>query len=604
MANDKIEKVVELKGDVSDLNSKLDQTSEKLNKLDDDNTKVIHSSRKFGDVSKDTADKVTKNGGAIAILDSITGGLATKFKDAYEATGLFNLSLKGTKTALIATGIGAFIVALGLVITYWDDITEAINKSDDAIKELNQSVTESLGLFRLLSDSLLTAFLFDGILDATVSLGVLRNEFSELDNAIKQLEKSGMDSKENIESLVNSYRDYLGVQQNIKNITEEIKRIEEENPDDAAVKIKNLEFKLSKLFEQKFKLSQLFKVEPEKTDTTKSGKSKAELEAEAEAARLKEFNKQVYLEEVEAKKKALQNIADVEKEFRNKQLTKQLSAEQIEIANTQSKYEELIRQAEKYGKSTATLKEAQESELTDIANRYEEERIAIKRERQQQEIENDQEKFQEDLERTDGNYAQLREVLKTRLQQLADDERLSEEQRKQFVQEVTDAKIRIRESELNALSSGLASVSQIFTQLSELSAKDAKKQKDLAIAATIIDVLATDLSIIRGMVSTIPGPVGIAAGIAASIANHISGFTTIKKIKSTKIPGVGDGGGGGASAPPPMPQFNIVGKSSNNQLAETISKKQNEPVKAYVVSSDVTTGQSLDRNRINNSTFL
>jgi len=78
-----------------------------------------------GKTSK-SVDDVASNGGAIAVLDNLTGGLATRFKDAYEATKLFNLSLKGMRTALIATGIGALIVALGLVVAYWDEIEEAV----------------------------------------------------------------------------------------------------------------------------------------------------------------------------------------------------------------------------------------------------------------------------------------------------------------------------------------------------------------------------------------------------------------------------------------------------------------------------------------------
>ena len=59
------------------------------------------------------------------------------------------------------------------------------------------------------------------------------------------------------------------------------------------------------------------------------------------------------------------------------------------------------------------------------------------------------------------------------------------------------------------------------------------------------------------------------------------------------------GGGGGSSAP----QFNIVGQSSTNQLSQTISSQQKQPIKTYVVSGDVTTQQSLDRNAVQTSTF-
>ena len=76
---------------------------------------------------------VTANGGAMAILDTLTGGLATRMRDAFEATKLFNVSLKATKTALIATGIGALVVALGTIIAYWDDIVGFMAKQMQTI---------------------------------------------------------------------------------------------------------------------------------------------------------------------------------------------------------------------------------------------------------------------------------------------------------------------------------------------------------------------------------------------------------------------------------------------------------------------------------------
>ena len=65
-------------------------------------------------------------------------------------------------------------------------------------------------------------------------------------------------------------------------------------------------------------------------------------------------------------------------------------------------------------------------------------------------------------------------------------------------------------------------------------------------------------------------------------------------------PSIGGGGGGVASAPP---AFNVVGASATNQLAQTIGQKEQQPVKAYVVSNDVTTAQSLNRNIISSATL-
>jgi hypothetical protein len=44
------------------------------------------------------------------------------------------------------------------------------------------------------------------------------------------------------------------------------------------------------------------------------------------------------------------------------------------------------------------------------------------------------------------------------------------------------------------------------------------------------------------------------------------------------------------------PAFNIVGASDTNQLAEAIGGQAQQPVKAFVVSNDVSTAQELDRN--------
>jgi len=94
-------------------------------------------------------------------------------------------------------------------------------------------------------------------------------------------------------------------------------------------------------------------------------------------------------------------------------------------------------------------------------------------------------------------------------------------------------------------------------------------------------------------------------GAATSIASILS--QTIGSLSGSIGGGAGGGsadGGGSAAGAGGQPVFNIVGQSSTNQLADTIGRQQQEPVKAFVVSSEVTTAQSLDRNRVNNSTFL
>ena len=85
----------------------------------------------------------------------------------------------------------------------------------------------------------------------------------------------------------------------------------------------------------------------------------------------------------------------------------------------------------------------------------------------------------------------------------------------------------------------------------------------------------------------------IQAGIAGAFA-----LKTIKSIVSSKKPSSSSGGGGGGTAPAASqaPSFNVVGASDTNQLAQAIGEDSKKPVKAFVVSGDVSTAQSLDRN--------
>lgn len=96
----------------------------------------------------------------------------------------------------------------------------------------------------------------------------------------------------------------------------------------------------------------------------------------------------------------------------------------------------------------------------------------------------------------------------------------------------------------------------------------------------------------------------------AAIAIGVLGAAQIAAIASTKfvptatsVPsGVGGISGGAGAAPAQQePVFNIVGTGTQMQLAETVAQRTGEPVKAFVVSNDITTAQELDRNIITGS---
>ena len=87
------------------------------------------------------------------------------------------------------------------------------------------------------------------------------------------------------------------------------------------------------------------------------------------------------------------------------------------------------------------------------------------------------------------------------------------------------------------------------------------------------------------------GAIGAAGIIATGLAN-------VRNIVSTETPTPPSGAKASSPTPIQAPAFNVVGAAPENQLAQAIGGQESQPVKAYVVSNDVTNAQALDRNII------
>jgi len=91
------------------------------------------------------------------------------------------------------------------------------------------------------------------------------------------------------------------------------------------------------------------------------------------------------------------------------------------------------------------------------------------------------------------------------------------------------------------------------------------------------------------------------AGQAAGIISSIKSAVNAAKGQASAM-GASGGSGGSISTPSiptiaaQAPDFNVVGASGTNQLAQAINGQDKQPIKAYVVSNDVTNAQSLERN--------
>lgn len=116
------------------------------------------------------------------------------------------------------------------------------------------------------------------------------------------------------------------------------------------------------------------------------------------------------------------------------------------------------------------------------------------------------------------------------------------------------------------------------------------------------------------------GPTNLAAAAIFAKSEKANKLSYAKNIAMTKtsagisiaaiaagtiagLRGSSDSSGGGGTTAVQAPDFNIVGSTGVNQLAEAIGETTKEPIKAYVVSSDVTTAQELDRNIIDSASL-
>jgi len=163
---------------------------------------------------------------------------------------------------------------------------------------------------------------------------------------------------------------------------------------------------------------------------------------------------------------------------------------------------------------------------------------------------------------------------------------------------------KIKEIELNNnLNAAKGALSSIASALGEQSAVG----KAAAIASTTIDTYQAAVAAYKSVVGVpIVGP-GLA--IAAAAAAVAGGIANVKKIISTKTPG-GKGGGGAPPTAIPFRGGGVVGQTADTQPDLNFNTQQAtsditdvQPVRAFVVSNDVSNQQQLDRQAQSRSTL-
>jgi len=239
----------------------------------------------------------------------------------------------------------------------------------------------------------------------------------------------------------------------------------------------------------------------------------------------------------------------------------------------------------------AAKKQEIENQITTAQDEIDTYRFEKKLEKEQLIIENDALAFEAKLE-----------ALTEQERLITEATNISEEERTALLKANADARTEIAKKEAEAKLKLLDVVSAGLSLASSELGESTAAGKIAAVAAASISTYTA----IAGQLAAFSGVPVPGYAVAQAILTGATGLLQVKKILSVKTPKGGAGGvapsvsaaGGGA------PQFNVVGNSGVNQLAETLGgNSQQAPIQAYVVANDVTTAQGLNRNIVTNASL-
>jgi hypothetical protein len=457
------------------------------------------------------------------------------------------LAAKLLRGALISTGIGALVVGVGMLIANFDKVKKVVMTLIPGLSAVGDVVMSIVNT-------------------VTDFIGVTSEAGRSIDKMVSDSEKTLRKNQDFLDTQGDKYDEYTKrkIQANI-DYAAKVKEVAEDETRTEAEKLKYLKDLRDKADREIFQADKDRQAEKDK-------------KAKEEQDKRNEADKKLRDEAKEKAKKDAEDLANAKKQ--QVENTKALENEITQaIGDAQDKNAEMF----------MTAQEAEERSINDKYFRLKE--LAI----------------QQGKDINDIEIQQMNEINDVRLAYQATKKEQDEKIKQEDIareQAVADAKLAIQNAQLDNVSAGI-------NLLKDLGIKNKAIQKGLLIAENaagiakiIINTMAGNAKAVAASPLTAGQPfvavnsIGAGIGIASSIAATSKGLAALG----------GGGSTGGGSMPSgatqtTAPQFNIVGQSGTNQLAQTIAGQQNRPIEAFVVSSAVTNSQALDRNRVKTATF-
>jgi hypothetical protein len=537
------------------------------------------------------ADTTAKVGltGATGVLSTVTGGATTAMK-------LF-------RVALIATGIGAIIVLIGLLIANFDKVTAVVQKLSgyvikayDYFDNLGTSIKVLIGIFFPMIGVIygaIKALEYFNVIDTKNERDMSARHVANMKRVDKELAKQEQAKK----ARKKAYDEETG------NIDRQIKLLEAQGKSTEALEKLQLKrsltnqrelIKEARLNLQILRATNVGGVNDEMIEQTKTAIAEMKqailnTETDIQIARIE--STKVTKDEVEKNKDLAKTLEDLTE--KNKQYG--LSEKEL-LLLSKLKTDALIE--EQFLKSTDKDKEKQRTDAllaneTDYGNQLN----ALRK------------KEVSDLETLKTTSAKdgIAQLVTTRTTEL-EIEKNTADKKIEIEKALLQQKKDLQQQGLDIALQGVGVIKSVFENQKGIQKAAVIAESAIGIAKMIIanklaniGALATPQAIATSGASAVPviaaNNIATGLGIAANVAATAK---ALQALGGGNAPSgsVGGGGGGGGSQSF-TPSFNVVGNSGINQLANL----QQQPVKAYITTGEVSTALSLERNTLQKTTF-
>lgn len=511
------------------------------------------------------------------------------FNGLKDALGSATKGLSGFKKALIGTGIGAIVVAIGLLIANFDELNNWIKnvtggaldltKVFDGLKGIFENIGPTLKSFgNLVLQYLLAPF--RTVIDTAQGLGnIFQNLFKgDFDGVKKAAEDMASDIKSNFIAIGDAAKDFgstvaEGYTNGVKKAEE---KVAQKAKEEAAKKAEEYKKQQNEILNQR-KATLDAELAYQKATHDKEWSSSQEYKNKLESyynELLGLYSKTYGEESLEYKKILTEKLTSL-RDFITNEEQAIIDANNKKLEEERKRAEEELKIAEQREKDKQKLIESLDGYgLTGV-------------EKYQKELDDLKLKYEEEYNLLAGNL----EAQALLQQKYADDvaavhQKIAEDSNKALEDQY--ARVQDRIGKANQLASFATSMLDSFADAQDKTTKEGfEKSKKMQVASATIQMLQGIATAISGAFTTKSGPwdIILAAAQAASIA--VAGGIQINKIKQQKF----DGGSTSISAPTvSMPTAADIANSSLNTreiISDSEAQSNLEATKVYVTESDI-----------------